>query len=82
MVEALRGEAGYLALTQVTIESLDREDHLLFAAVTDSGQPIDAETCEKLIGVQGHALGAAIVPSNTLERLRASLAAMEQGAGR
>jgi adenine-specific DNA-methyltransferase len=79
LVESLRGEGGYLALTRVTIESLEREDHLLFAAVRDSGQSVDAETCEKLLGINGRILGAASVPTGMGEHLRLRAAAERQG---
>ena len=78
LVEALQGEAGYLTLTRVTIESLEREDYLLFAAVRDSGLPVDAETCEKLLGVDGQSVGAVSVPPGPQEQLRLRAAAERQ----
>jgi len=48
MVEALRGASGYLTLTHLTIDSFDREEHLLFSAFTDERSSIDQETCEHL----------------------------------
>lgn len=70
LVEALRGEAGYLTLTRVTIDSLEREDHLLFAAVRDSGEPLDSEICEKLFAVDGQVLDGVRVPAERQEELR------------
>ncbi len=48
IVEALKGQKGHLALSRLTISSFDTEEHLLFSAVTDSGQVLDQEQCEKL----------------------------------
>jgi ERCC4-related helicase len=54
-IEALRGKGGWLTLTRLTIESYEREEHLLFSAFDDDGQSIDQETCEKLFGCAGRA---------------------------
>ena len=47
-VEALKGQTGWLLLQKLTIESFEREEHLLFSAITDQGNSLDQETCEKL----------------------------------
>jgi ERCC4-related helicase len=47
-VEALKGKAGILTLERLTISSFDTEEHLLFSALTDEGQTLDQEQCEKL----------------------------------
>lgn len=43
-----KGHAGWLTLQHLTIESFDREEYLLFSAVTDDGKSLDQEACEKL----------------------------------
>ncbi|GLI37760.1 DEAD/DEAH box helicase [Geobacter hydrogenophilus] len=48
MVEALKGKSGVLTLERLTITSFDTEEHLLFSAFTDDGNPVDQEQCEKL----------------------------------
>jgi adenine-specific DNA-methyltransferase len=70
VLKPLRGKSGYLALSQLTIESLDQaEDHLICAAVTDSGEPLEeeiarrlfslpAEVSQSLLATQPTALGA------------------------
>jgi superfamily II DNA or RNA helicase len=71
LVEALQGQAGCLRLARVTVTSLEREDHLVFAAATDSGAPLDSETCERLFGISGRVTGSATVPpeaSHALDR--------------
>lgn len=48
MVEALKGQAGWLSLQHLAIDSFDREEQLLFSAFTNSGRSLDQETCERL----------------------------------
>ncbi len=52
-IEALRGKAGYLALTRLTIDSYEREEYLLFSGFDEAGVPLDQETMEKLFGCSG-----------------------------
>jgi superfamily II DNA/RNA helicase len=50
VIEPLLGQSGLLKLQRFSIAALDRsEDHLLFAAVTDSGQALPAETAQKIM---------------------------------
>ena len=53
VIEALRGKAGYLTLTRLTIESYEREEYLLFSGFDDAGVSLDQETMEKLFGCAG-----------------------------
>ena len=48
MIEALKGQSGWLNLLHLTIDSFDKEEHLLFSAFSDSGNSLDQETCERL----------------------------------
>ncbi len=73
-VEPLRGQGGWLRVTSVAIESMDQaEDHLLVAATTDAGEPVDGDIARRLFSlpaaVGGHLpLGGDI---SALERLAA-----------
>lgn len=50
VIESLFGQSGTLKLQRYSIEALERsEDHLLFAAETDDGKILPAETAQKLI---------------------------------
>lgn len=71
VVEALRGQCGYLTLTRLTIESYEREEHLLFSGFTDDGAPLDPETMEKLFQCGGHVAGTATIPDTVSRRLAA-----------
>jgi hypothetical protein len=53
VVERLKGQSGWLTLQRLFIDSCDREEYLLFSALTDSGQPLDPETSEKLFSCPG-----------------------------
>lgn len=71
VVEALRGQRGYLTLTRLTIDSYDREEYLLFSGFTDDGAALDQETMEKLFLCSGRVSGAHAIPQPAAERLAA-----------
>jgi len=48
LVEQLVGKQGVLVLNKLTIHSFQEEEHLLFTALTDNGDLVDQEACEKL----------------------------------
>lgn len=52
VVENLKAKSGILVLNRLTIDSFDREEHLLFSGLTGDGKPLDQETCEKLFNCQ------------------------------
>ena len=72
VVEGLAGRSGWLNLTQLSIESMDKEDHLIFSAFTDDGRQLDQEICEKLFSILGTVSGEVSVDDTVLQRLRAS----------
>jgi adenine-specific DNA-methyltransferase len=52
VLEPFLGQSGLLTLALLTVESLDQvEDHLIFAAITDQGQPLDEEAARRLFAV-------------------------------
>lgn len=55
VVERLAGKRGWLSLTRLSVHALEAEDHLVFAAFADGGEPLDQETCERLFDVGGRA---------------------------
>ncbi|NQT18391.1 MAG: DEAD/DEAH box helicase, partial [Planctomycetes bacterium] len=69
MVEALKGKSGWLILQRLTIDSFEREEHLLFSAFDDAGKSLDQETCEKLFNCNGQVLDALDVPEGERQRL-------------
>jgi adenine-specific DNA-methyltransferase len=49
VLKPLIGSSGWLELSRLTVQSLDTEEFLIFAAETDSGQTLDDEICRKLM---------------------------------
>lgn len=49
VVDALRGQSGVLCLQKLTVDSFEKQEYLLFSALTDEGHSLDQETCEKLM---------------------------------
>jgi len=69
VVESLKGQSGCLVLAKLTIDSFDREEHLLFNAVTDAGQVLDQEICEKLFQCRARVNAIDEIPGEVKERL-------------
>jgi ERCC4-related helicase len=60
ILEPLVGKAGWLTLSNFAVESLGQgEDHLIFASLTDNGQPLDEGTAKRLFS-----LPACVEPSS------------------
>jgi adenine-specific DNA-methyltransferase len=54
-VEALLGQTGWLSLSLLSVESLNQsEDHIICAAITDSGQVLDEEVAIRLLTLPGN----------------------------
>ena len=69
VVEAMRGQAGYLTLTHLTVDSYEREEHLLFSGFTDSGTALDQETMEKMFLCSGRMVAENDTPEPVAKRL-------------
>ena len=73
VVEAMRGKAGYLALTRLAIDSYEREEYLLFSGFDEAGESLDQETMEKLFGCAGRTIddgdGGGAIPAAVTQRL-------------
>lgn len=70
-VEQIKGKSGWLNLRLVSVEALQSEEYLVFTAITDDGQSLDKETCEKLFGCESSAVPKPI-NDNTPETLLAN----------
>lgn len=63
ILEPLIGRSGWLTASQMTVETLDEaEDHILLAGVTDEGEPLSAEICQRLLSLEGRA-GPSLSPA-------------------
>jgi SNF2-related domain/Helicase conserved C-terminal domain len=72
VVEQLKGQSGVLTLQKLSVDSFDKQEYLLFSAMTDQGQSLDQETCEKLMDtVATSDLAEVQIPSSTTQRLQA-----------
>lgn len=62
VIEQLKGRSGWLTLQHLRVDSLEREDYLLFSAFDDDGQDINQETCERHFSIDGHAMESSATP--------------------
>lgn len=51
VVENLRGKSGWLTLVRLEVTAFETTEALLFSGLTDDGQVLDQETCEKLMTI-------------------------------
>jgi hypothetical protein len=71
MIEQLMGRSGWLTLRHLRIDSLDREEYLLFSAFDDDGTNLDQETCIRLFTIEGHTNEIEKIPGAVQQRLSA-----------
>lgn len=53
LIKKLVGHSGWLTVEQLTIDSFEKDDILLHAAVTDNGRPIPADIAEFMMRLKG-----------------------------
>lgn len=51
VIEKLRGMSGWLTLARLEVTAFETTEALLFSGLTDDGQVMDQETCEKLMAI-------------------------------
>lgn len=51
VIERLRGVSGWLTLARLEVTAFETTEALLFSGLTDDGQVLDQETCEKLMAI-------------------------------
>ena len=79
ILHPLLGQSGWLTLSLLTVEALDQsEDHLIFAALTDSGQALDQDQAARLFQLPGAVGTTPGLPldADTLDKQRASAQAL------
>jgi len=47
-LDSLKGKTGWLSLIQLSVTALEIEDFLIFSAITDEGEPLDEDQCQRL----------------------------------
>lgn len=55
------GKSGWMLLARVTVSAFEIEDHLVFSAVTDGGDELDATQCQRLFSLNADE-GGAVTP--------------------
>jgi hypothetical protein len=72
VVEQLRGQSGVLTLEKLTVDSFEKQEYLLFSAMSDKGQSLDQETCQKLMDTMASTEPETVqMQSATSQRLQA-----------
>jgi len=51
ILEPLIGKSGWLCVTNLTVSAFETEDWLLFGGVTDNGQQLDPDQCQRLFSL-------------------------------
>lgn len=51
VIEELRGKSGWLTLARLEVTAFETTEALLFSGLTDDGQVLDQETCERLMAI-------------------------------
>lgn len=51
VIERLRGKSGWLTLARLEVTAFETTEALLFSGITDDGQVLDQETCERLMTI-------------------------------
>ena len=68
VVEALKGQAGWMTLDRLIIDAFEREEYILLSGFTDTGASVDQEVLEKVFLCSG-AVRETFAQSSLPERL-------------
>ena len=82
VIERLRGKSGWLTLARLEVTAFETTEALLFSGLTDDGQVLDQETCEKLMALPAAAKPAPLqefVPKTLLANSQQAVAATISG---
>lgn len=81
-IERLRGMSGWLTLARLEVTAFDTTEVLLFSGLTDDGQVLDQEACEKIMAIPAAAkptpLSAAVPDALLADSQRAVTATIAQ----
>lgn len=68
VIEPLHGQSGWLTLARLQVTAVETSEALLFTGLTDDGQVLDQDTCEKLLSIQakGKPIACADDPPSSL----------------
>lgn len=70
ILESYVGQSGWLTISNVSIRSLEEEDHVLFAAITDEGEELGNEECHRLFSLNAieQGLNGRVAPKEKLDK--------------
>ncbi|MCP9468770.1 MAG: DEAD/DEAH box helicase [Nitrospira sp.] len=77
-LERLVGAAGWLACARLTVSAMETEDHLFFAGVTDSGEPLDESQCRRLFDLPATVERSCVIPQTVAASLAQAHASRER----
>ena len=78
IMEAMRGQSGWLTLRRLIITAFEEEEHLLLSGMDDDGRSLDAEVCEKMFSIGASVIHPIMVPDGISARLDAGADRIEQ----
>jgi len=64
LLNSYKGQSGWILLTLLTIQSVEKEDFLLFNGFTDAGKNLDQETVEKMFRLDTSEIKMTEMPEN------------------
>jgi len=70
----LLGKSGWLTCCRLAIQSLESEDALILAGVTDDHEPLDEAACRRLFDLSGRENGSQAVPAASQSQLADAIA--------
>lgn len=68
ILDNLTGKQGWLQAKLISISSFEKEDHILFAAFDDEGNPLEPEQCQRLFSLEANAASSSFTISEDLKQ--------------
>lgn len=85
LVEPLQGQSGWLELSCLSVDTFEKVESLVFSGITDQGEILASETCEKLFQLQGRRVGEispSAIPNLTHQRESLQARAVQEAESR
>ncbi len=80
VLESLVGDSGWLCCARLSVQALEAEDQLLFAAMTMAGEVLDEGQCKRLFDLPAIAGADCEIPADRRDTLQAALGDLRQQA--
>ena len=71
-LEQIKAKSGWLELNQLELDSFQREEHLVFTALSDEDELLDAEACQQLFSLKADVIKASAnsIPSKLQQTVK------------